>query len=244
MVSDFVKFSKSLTSLPDGIYSGTLDSAPISGLVPMVVEQTTRGERAYDIFSRLLKDRIVLLGTPINDAIANLTVAQMLFLASEDPDKDINCYINSPGGQVYSGLAIYDTMQFIQPNVSTICVGLAASMGSLLLTAGHPGKRASLPNSRIMIHQPLGGAQGQASDIEIQAREILKLKKLLNEILAHHTGQAIEKVEKDTDRDYFLDPHEAKEYGLIDNVLLAGHGKPNKPIDEQEKEKDGDPKTS
>jgi ATP-dependent Clp protease, protease subunit len=238
MVSDFVKFSKGITSMPEGVYSGGFDAAPINALVPMVVEQTTRGERAYDIFSRLLKDRIVIIGTPINDAIANLTIAQMLFLASEDPDKDINCYINSPGGQIYSGMGIYDTMQYIKPDVATICVGLAASMGSLLLTAGAAGKRAALPNSRIMIHQPLGGAQGQATDIEIQAREILRLRERLNEILAHHTGQSIEKIARDTERDYFMDPHEAKEYGIIDNVLMAGHGRPEKPVDQQDKEPD------
>jgi ATP-dependent Clp protease protease subunit len=235
-VSEFVKFGRSLTSLPSGIYSGSLDSAPISGLVPMVVEQTTRGERAYDIFSRLLKDRIVILGTAINDQVANLAVAQMLFLASEDPDKDINLYINSPGGGVYAGMGIYDTMQYIQPDVATICVGLAASMGSVLLTAGASGKRAALPNARIMIHQPLGGAQGQASDLEIQAKEILWIKQRLYEVLAEHTGQSIEKIERDADRDYFLSPQEAKEYGLVDNVLAKGHGQPAKPIDEQDKE--------
>jgi ATP-dependent Clp protease, protease subunit len=235
MVSDFVKFAKGITSMPEGIYSGSFDAAPINALVPMVVEQTTRGERAYDIFSRLLKDRIVILGTPINDQIANLAIAQMLFLASEDPDKDINCYINSPGGQIYSGMGIYDTMQYIKPDVSTICVGLAASMGSFLLAAGAPGKRASLPNSRIMIHQPLGGAQGQATDIEIQAREILRLKARLNELLSHHTGQPIERIERDTERDYFMDPHEAKEYGIIDTVLQIKAGRPEKPIDQQEK---------
>jgi ATP-dependent Clp protease, protease subunit len=238
MVSDFVKFAKGITAMPEGIHSGSFDAAPINALVPMVVEQTTRGERAYDIFSRLLKDRIVLIGTPINDQIANLAIAQLLFLASEDPDKDINCYINSPGGQIYSGLGIYDTMQYIKPDVATICVGLAASMGSFLLAAGAAGKRASLPNSRIMIHQPLGGAQGQATDIEIQAREILRLKARLNELLAHHTGQDIKRIEQDTDRDYFMDPHEAKEYGLIDTVLMQKAGRPEKPVDEQEKEKD------
>jgi ATP-dependent Clp protease, protease subunit len=238
MVNDFVKFARDITSMPEGIYSGGFDAAPINALVPMVVEQTTRGERAYDIFSRLLKDRIVIIGTPINDQIANLAIAQMLFLASEDPDKDINCYINSPGGQIYSGLGIYDTMQYIKCDVATICVGLAASMGSLLLTAGAAGKRASLPNSRIMIHQPLGGAQGQATDIEIQAREILRLKHRLNEILAFHTGQDIKRIEKDTDRDYFMDPHEAKEYGIIDTVLAAKSGMPAKPIAEQKKEED------
>ncbi|HLA63481.1 MAG TPA: ATP-dependent Clp endopeptidase proteolytic subunit ClpP [Rhodothermales bacterium] len=232
IVSDFLKFSKGITSMPKGIYSGSFDAAPINILVPTVLEQTSRGERAYDIYSRLLKDRIVILGTPINDAIANLMVAQLLFLASEDADKDINFYVNSPGGQIYSGMAIYDTMQFVKSDVATICVGLAASMGSVLLTAGAAGKRASLANSRIMIHQPLGGAQGQAADIEIQAREILWLKQRLNEILAHHTGQPIERIERDTDRDYFLDPHGAKDYGLIDVVLAAGGGRPEKPVTE------------
>ncbi|MFN3595990.1 MAG: ATP-dependent Clp endopeptidase proteolytic subunit ClpP [Rubricoccaceae bacterium] len=221
--------------MPRGIYSGTFDAAPINGLVPMVVEQTTRGERAYDIFSRLLKDRIVILGTAINDVVANLAVAQLLFLASEDPDKDINMYINSPGGQVYSGMAIYDTMQFIKPDVATICVGLAASMGSVLLLAGAKGKRASLENSRIMIHQPLGGAQGQASDIEIQAREILYIKQRLYEVMASHTGQSVEKIERDADRDRFLSPAEAREYGIIDTVLASGQGQPAKDIGEQPK---------
>ena len=193
-----------------------------STLVPIVIEKTGRGERAYDIFSRLLKDRIIILGTPINDAIANLMVAQLLFLTSEDPERDINIYINSPGGSIDSGLAIYDTMQYIKPNVSTICVGLAASMGAVLLAAGESGKRASLPNSRIMVHQPLGGAQGQASDIEIQAREIMKMKKALYGILSSHTGQTPEKIEDDGDRDYWMGAEEAKEYGLIDTVLVPG----------------------
>jgi ATP-dependent Clp protease protease subunit len=188
----------------------------------MVVEQSSRGERAYDIFSRLLKERIIMLGTPINDAVANLMVAQLLYLASEEPEKDINIYVNSPGGVIDSGLAIYDTMQFISCEVSTICVGLAASMGSVLLAAGASGKRAALPNSRIMVHQPLGGAQGQASDIEIQAREIMKMKKSLYGILAHHTGQTPEKIEEDGDRDYWMSAAEAKDYGLIDNVLTPG----------------------
>ncbi|HAY37514.1 MAG: ATP-dependent Clp endopeptidase proteolytic subunit ClpP [Rhodothermales bacterium] len=194
----------------------------MSTLVPMVVEQSSRGERAYDIFSRLLKERIIMLGTPINDAVANLMVAQLLYLASEEPEKDINIYVNSPGGVIDSGLAIYDTMQFISCEVSTICVGLAASMGSVLLAAGASGKRAALPNSRIMVHQPLGGAQGQASDIEIQAREIMKMKKSLYGILAHHTGQTPEKIEEDGDRDYWMSAAEAKDYGLIDNVLTPG----------------------
>lgn len=187
--------------------------------VPMVLEQTHRGERSYDIWSRLLKDRIVFIGTPINDDIANLIVAQLLFLESEDADKDINMYINSPGGSVTAGLAIYDCMQYIKAPVSTLCMGQAASMGAVLLAAGAKGKRFVLPRSRIMIHQPLGGAQGQASDLEIQAREILKMKKLLNEMLAKHTGQPVEKIERDGDRDYFMDAMQAKEYGLVDQVM-------------------------
>lgn len=187
-------------------------------LVPMVVEQTGRGERAYDIFSRLLKERIVFIGTPVDDTIASLVIAQLLFLESEDPDKDINLYINSPGGSVSSGLAIYDTMQYIRPDVSTICIGLAASMGAVLLAGGAKGKRSGLPNSRIMIHQPWGGVQGTASDISIQAEEILRTKKRLNEILAHHTGQALEVIERDTDRDRYMSSEEAKVYGLIDTV--------------------------
>jgi len=188
-------------------------------LVPMVVEQTARGERAYDIFSRLLKERIVFLGTAIDDTVASLAIAQMLFLESEDPDKDIHLYINSPGGSVSSGLAIYDTMQYIRPDVSTICVGMAASMGAMLLLAGEKGKRKALPNSRIMIHQPWGGAQGTASDISIQAEEILKTKKRLNEIIAFHTGKTAEEVSKDTDRDYYMSSDQAKEYGIIDGIL-------------------------
>jgi ATP-dependent Clp protease protease subunit len=184
----------------------------------MVVEQTGRGERAYDIFSRLLKERIVFIGTPVDDTIASLVIAQLLFLESEDPDKDINLYINSPGGSVSSGLAIYDTMQYIRPDVSTICIGLAASMGAVLLTGGAKGKRSGLPNSRIMIHQPWGGVQGTASDISIQAEEILRTKKRLNEILAHHTGQPLEVIERDTDRDRYMSSEEAKAYGLIDTV--------------------------
>ncbi|HEY5564428.1 MAG TPA: ATP-dependent Clp protease proteolytic subunit, partial [Rhodothermia bacterium] len=187
-----------------------------------------RGERAYDIFSRLLKERIVILGTPINDQIANLIVAQLLFLASEDNDRDINLYINSPGGMVYSGLGIYDTMQYINPKIATICVGLAASMGAVLLAAGEKGKRAALPNSRVMIHQPLGGAEGQASDIEIQAREILWMKARLTEIIAIHTGKNVEQVQADADRNYWLGAQEAKEYGLIDNVLVPQPPKPKK----------------
>jgi ATP-dependent Clp protease protease subunit len=189
-------------------------------LVPMVVEQTGRGERAYDIFSRLLKERIVFIGTPIDDIIASLVIAQLLFLESEDPDKDINLYINSPGGSVSSGLAIYDTMQYIRPDVATICIGLAASMGAVLLTGGAKGKRSGLPNSRIMIHQPWGGVQGTASDISIQAEEILRTKKRLNEILAGHCGQPLEMIERDTDRDRYMSSEEAKTYGLIDNVYI------------------------
>jgi len=188
-------------------------------LVPMVVEQTNRGERAYDIYSRLLKDRIVFIGTPIDDMVANLVIAQLLFLESEDPEKDINLYINSPGGSVYSGLAIYDTMQYIRPEVSTICVGLAASMGAVLLAAGAAGKRFSLPNSRMMMHQPLGGARGQAVDIEIHAREILGIRERLNGILARHTGRPVEQIAQDTDRDFFMSAEQAKSYGLIDSVL-------------------------
>lgn len=189
-------------------------------LVPIVVEQTGRGERAYDIFSRLLKERIVFIGTPIDDTIASLVIAQLLFLESEDPDKDINVYINSPGGSVTSGLAIYDTMQYIRPDVSTICIGMAASMAAVLLAGGSKGKRTALPNSRIMIHQPWGGVQGTASDISIQAEEILKTKKRINEILAFHTGRTYDQLMKDTDRDYYLAAEEAKQYGLIDTVLV------------------------
>jgi len=191
----------------------------LNQFVPIVIEQTGRGERAYDIYSRLLKDRIIMLGTPIDDHIANLIVAQLLFLEAEDPEKDIYLYINSPGGVVTAGLAIYDTMQYIKPDVVTICMGQAASMGAVLLAAGAPGKRFALPHARIMIHQPLGGFQGQATDIEIHAKEILRLKRMLNEILAKHTGKPIEKVEQDTERDYFMSAQEAKEYGLIDKVL-------------------------
>ena len=188
-------------------------------LVPMVVEQTSRGERAYDIYSRLLKERVVFLVGPVVDEVANLIVAQLLYLESENPDKDIHLYVNSPGGDVSSGLAIYDTMQFIKPDVSTMCVGQAASMGALLLTGGTKGKRYCLPHSRVMIHQPLGGFQGQATDIDIHAREILKARERLNNILALHTGKPIDKIQQDTDRDHFLSSEEAKEYGLIDAVL-------------------------
>ncbi|EPY08736.1 Clp protease [Paenibacillus sp. E194] len=187
--------------------------------VPVVVEQTNRGERSYDIYSRLLKDRIIFLGTEVNDLVANSIIAQLLFLAADDPEKDIHLYINSPGGSISAGMAIYDTMQHIKPDVSTICVGLAASMGAFLLNAGAKGKRFALPNSEIMIHQPLGGAQGQASDIEIRARRILKMRDTLNKILADRTGQPLERVERDTDRDYFMSAQEAFEYGLVDKVL-------------------------
>jgi ATP-dependent Clp protease protease subunit len=192
-----------------------------SGLVPMVIETSGRGERAYDIYSRLLRERVVFLVGPVNDATANLVVAQLLFLESENPDKDIFFYINSPGGSVTAGMAIYDTMQFIKPNVSTLCIGQAASMGAFLLAAGEKGKRFCLPNSRVMIHQPMGGFQGQASDIEIHAKEILYLKQKLNDMLARHTGQPIERIERDTDRDNFLSAEAAVEYGLVDKVLTS-----------------------
>nr|BCX02061.1 MAG: ATP-dependent Clp protease proteolytic subunit [Bacteroidota bacterium] len=213
MWSRFVDFYRSLSNLPLGQEPQAID------LIPMVIEQTSRGERAYDIYSRLLKERIIFLGYPITDQVASLVVAQLLFLESEDPEKDIYLYINSPGGVISSGLAIYDTMQYIRPDVATICIGMAASMAAVLLAAGAKGKRSALPNSRIMIHQPLGGVQGQASDIEIQAREILKMKRKLYEILAYHTGQPYEKIEADSDRDYWMDAQEAREYGLIDNIL-------------------------
>ncbi len=189
-------------------------------LVPIVVEQSSRGERAYDIYSRLLKDRIIFLGSPVNDEIANLIIAQLLFLESEDPEKDINFYVNSPGGIVTSGLAIYDTMQYIKPDVSTVCLGQAASMGALLLAAGAAGKRYALPNARIMIHQPMGGFQGQASDVEIHAREMLRMKNDLNRILSEHTGKPMDQVQIDTDRDHFMSGTEAKEYGIVDNVIV------------------------
>jgi len=195
-------------------------------LIPIVVEQTSRGERAYDIYSRLLKDRIVFIGGPIDDSMANLVIAQMLFLQGEDPDKDINLYVNSPGGSVTSGLAIYDTMQYVKPQVSTVCVGLAASMAAVLLAAGTKGKRYALPYSRVMIHQPAGGTSGQATDIEIQAREILRIKKITHEILARHTGQPVDRIEQDTERDYYMSAQEAKDYGIIDNIFEGKAGKP------------------
>jgi ATP-dependent Clp protease protease subunit len=187
----------------------------------MVIEQSSRGERAYDIYSRLLKDRIIFLGSAMNDEVANLLIAQLLFLESEDPDKDINFYINSPGGLVTAGLAVYDTMQYIKPSVATVCIGQAASMGALLLTAGTRGKRYSLPNARILIHQPMGGFQGQASDIEIQAKEILRMKDALNQILVAHSGKNLEQIQRDTDRDYFMSALEARDYGIIDHVIAS-----------------------
>lgn len=188
-------------------------------LIPMVIEQTSKGERAYDIYSRLLKDRIVFLGTPVNDEVANVLIAQLLFLESEDPDKDINFYVNSPGGSVTAGLAVYDTMQYIKPDIATVCIGQAASMGALLLGAGSRGKRYALPSARIMIHQPMGGIQGQAADIKIQAEEIIRLRSRLNEILAFHTNQELARIEKDTDRDFFMSGTEAREYGIVDHVI-------------------------
>jgi len=188
-------------------------------LIPMVIEQSSRGERAYDIYSRLLKDRIIFLGTAMNDEVANLIIAQLLFLESEDPDKDINFYVNSPGGLVTAGLAVYDTMQYIKPDIATVCIGQAASMGAVLLAAGTHGKRYSLPNSRILIHQPMGGFQGQASDIEIQAKEILRMKDRLNHILVEHSGKSLEEIQRDTDRDFFMSGEEAKKYGIVDHVI-------------------------
>jgi len=190
-------------------------------LIPMVIEQSSRGERAYDIYSRLLKDRIIFLGTALNDEVANVLIAQLLFLESEDPDKDINFYINSPGGLVTAGMAVYDTMQYIKSDVTTVCIGQAASMGAVLLTAGAEGKRYSLPNSRILIHQPMGGFQGQASDIEIQAKEILRMKDTLNRILVRHSGKDLDQIQNDTDRDFFMSGQEAKEYGIIDHVITT-----------------------
>lgn len=200
-------------------------------LIPTVIEQTNRGERAYDIYSRLLKDRIIMLGSAIDDNVANSIVAQLLFLAADDPDKDISLYINSPGGSITAGMAIYDTMQFIKPNVSTICIGMAASMGAFLLAAGEPGKRFALPNSEVMIHQPLGGTQGQATDIQIHAKRIIEMREKLNQILSERTGQPMEVIERDTDRDNFMTADRAKEYGLIDQVIVQ------KPEDAKKKDK-------
>ena len=205
-------------NLRNTAYNGALDTQAL-GMIPMVIEQSGRGERAYDIYSRLLKERVVFLVGPVNDQMANLVVAQLLFLESENPEKDISLYINSPGGSVSAGMAIFDTMNFIKPDVSTLCTGMAASMGAFLLAAGAKGKRYSLPNSKIMIHQPLGGAQGQATEIEIAAREILKTREQLNKILAEQTGQPLSKIENDTERDYFLSAQEAKDYGLVDQVI-------------------------
>jgi ATP-dependent Clp protease protease subunit len=188
-------------------------------LIPIVIEQSSRGERAYDIYSRLLKDRIIFMGEQVHDSMANTVIAQMLFLESEDPDKDINLYINSPGGSVTAGLAIYDTMQYIRPDIATICMGQATSMGALLLAAGAKGKRYALPHARVMIHQPLGGAQGQATDIDIQAKEIMKIKELIHKILVKHTGQTLEKIRHDTERDYFMDAEEAMRYGIVDRII-------------------------
>ncbi len=204
---------------PSGSWPQAVHPPAMQYLVPMVIEQTNRGERAYDIYSRLLKDRIVFVGTPIDDGVANLVIAQLLFLESEDPDKDIHIYINSPGGIVTAGLAIYDTMQYVKPKISTLCMGQAASMGSLLLCAGAKGKRFALPHSRIMLHQPLGGFQGQAADVEIHAKEILKMREELNQIYVRHTGQPIEKIRRDTDRDFFLSAEEARAYGLVDEII-------------------------
>ena len=214
------EFNSPLFTPPAMQATGTTDPQN-TGLVPMVIEQTSRGERSFDIYSRLLKERVIFMVGPVEDQMANLIVAQMLFLESENPDKDIHFYINSPGGSVTAGMAIYDTMQFIKPDVSTMCVGQAASMGAFLLAAGAAGKRYVLPNSRVMIHQPLGGFQGQASDIEIHAREIIKIKERLNQLLSEHTGQPLEQVERDTDRDNFLDAQDALEYGLVDQVLSS-----------------------
>ena len=201
------------------------------GLIPIVIEQSSRGERAWDIYSRLLRDRIVFLGTAISDDIANVIIAQMLFLESEDPDKDIHFYINSPGGLVTAGLAIYDTMQYIKPKVETLCMGQAASMAAILLAAGQKGKRFSLPHARIMLHQPMGGFQGQATDVDIQAKEILRLREDLNQIVVKHTGRAVEQIQKDTDRDFYMSGEQAKEYGLIDEVILErGADRPLKPV--------------
>lgn len=207
-------------------------------LVPIVIEQTNRGERAYDIYSRLLKDRIIFLGAPVDDIFANLIIAQLLFLEAEDPEKDINLYINSPGGSVTAGLGIYDTMQYVKPPINTICLGQAASMGALLLAAGTKGKRFALPNARVMIHQPMGGFQGQATEIDIHAREILKIRERLNEILVKHTGQPVEKIANDTERDYFMSGEEAKRYGLIDEVI-SRPPKAVKDVGKDQQSKDG-----
>ena len=210
---------------------GAVQEEILVGLIPIVIEQSSRGERAWDIYSRLLRDRIVFLGTAISDDIANVIIAQMLFLESEDPDKDIHFYINSPGGLVTAGLAIYDTMQYIKPKVETLCMGQAASMAAILLAAGQQGKRFSLPHARIMLHQPMGGFQGQATDVDIQAREILRLREDLNQILVNHTGRPVEQIQRDTDRDFYMSGAQAKEYGLVDEVILErGAERPLKPV--------------
>nr|WP_283760762.1 ATP-dependent Clp endopeptidase proteolytic subunit ClpP [Roseofilum halophilum] len=219
--------SQSQHRSPESYSSQEVISSRPQGVIPMVVEQSGRGERAFDIYSRLLRERIIFLGTAIDDMVADSVVAQLLFLESEDPEKDIQLYINSPGGSVTAGMAMYDTIQQIRPDVVTICYGLAASMGAFLLATGSPGKRMSLPNSRIMIHQPLGGAQGQAVDIEIQAREILYHKSTLNQLLAHHTGQPLERIAEDTERDFFMSAEEAKNYGLIDQVIVQPQSHPS-----------------
>ncbi len=215
-----------MNSISQPLYDMSADrKEPQSNLIPMVIETTSRGERAFDIYSRLLKDRIIILGTPINDAVASTIVAQILFLESEDPEKDINLYINSPGGVVSAGLAIYDTMQYVKCDVATTCMGMAASMGAVLLTAGAKGKRSCLPNSRVMIHQPLGGVQGQASDIEIEAKEILRIKKNLSQIIADHAGKDLETIIKDSDRNYWMSAEESKNYGLVDKVMVREESK-------------------
>ena len=221
-------------------------------LIPMVVETTTRGERAFDIYSRLLKDRIIFIGTPIDDQVANLVMAQMLYLESEDPERDISVYINSPGGAVSAGLAIYDTMQYIKPRISTFCMGLAASFGCVLLAGGEKGQRFSLPNTRIMMHQPSGGFQGQASDIQIQAQEILRLRRTIDQILAQHTGKPVEQITRDSDRDFYMSPEEAKEYGLIDHILTnqrtaggaSGNGSPHPAVVADETASEPSPEAS
>ena len=215
-------YNESVRGSRPAVSSGGTPSGEVMGyLVPMVVESTNRGERAFDIYSRLLKDRIIFIGTPIDDQVANLVIAQLLFLQSEDPEKDINVYINSPGGQVTAGLAIYDTMQYVRPSVSTLCIGMAYSMGAVLLAGGAAGRRYALPHANILIHQPWGGMQGQATDIQIHAKEILRTRELLNGIIARHTSQPIERVQQDTERDYFLTPEQAKAYGLIDDIIMA-----------------------
>jgi ATP-dependent Clp protease, protease subunit len=218
-LTEILLFLETIEMMHDHLSSKMSSHYNIQSVIPTVIEQSSRGEKSFDIFSRLLRERIIYMGTPVDDMVANLVVAQLLFLESEDPDKDISLYINSPGGSISAGMAIYDTMKHIRPKVSTICLGLAASMGAFLLSAGEKGKRLSLPNARIMIHQPLGGAQGQATDVQIMAKEILYTKNLINQLLAEHTGQPISRLEQDTDRDFFMSAEESKEYGLIDQVI-------------------------